>query len=301
MATYSYARLSEVDLGFLRIGGTGLGNLLVTWAEFVAGTARYGLIPIAPTWPQFKLGPLVRNESDKRFYRDLFVRAPGEVSGIKKLKLLSTLPRIPAAEFANSCRPRPSVNGREVLVEFANAGSLFENILKDQAFIRSELLKITREEHKSGLQHDFHRSISVHVRLGDFRVESLRTPVEWYAGAITAVRKSVDSDLPVYVFSDGDDAELQPVLCISGTKRVGFGSSIADIWALSCANILIATGGSSFSKWASYLGRMPVVYRAGTLYPRFYYENPPAEVEWGEGESFSAAFVEQLKRRLAAA
>jgi len=301
LATYSYARLSEVDLGFLRIGGAGLGNLLVTWAEFVTGTARYGLIPIAPTWPQFKLGPLVRNESDKRFYRDLFVRAPGEVSGIKKLKLLSRLPRIPAAEFANSFVPRPSVNSREVLVEFANAGSLFENILKDHAFIRSELLKITREEHKSGLQHDFHRSISVHVRLGDFRVESLRTSAEWYTATIAAIRRAVGSDLPVYVFSDGENKELKPILNLPATTRLAFGSSLADMWALSAADILVASGGSTFSKWASYLGRMPVVYPPGTLYHRLYYENQAAEVKWSEGETFSSAFVEQLKCRLTAA
>lgn len=297
MANYSYAKLGERDLGLLRIGGTGLGNLLLTWAEFVVGTGKYGLNPIAPTWPQFKLGPLARHESDKRFYRDLFVKGPGEISGIRKLKLLSTLPRIPVADFANGSGPRRFVNGREVLVEFDNAGVRFENILKDHTFIRGELLKITRGEHKSGLQHDFHRSISVHVRLGDFRVGSLRTPVEWYAGAITAVRRALGNDLPVYIFSDGEDAELQPVLKIPGARRMGFGSSIADLWALSSANILIATGGSSFSKWASYLGRMPTVYRPGTLYSRLYYENPAAEAEWRDGESFSSAFVEQLASR----
>lgn len=298
---YSYAKLSEVDLGLLRIGGTGLGNLLLTWAEFAVGTGKYGLIPIAPTWPQFKLGPLARNESDKRFYRDLFVKAPGEVGGIKKLQLLSTLPRIPAADFANGSCPRPLANGRGVLVEFDNAGALFGRILEDHALVRSELLRITRAKHKIGLEHDFRHSISVHIRLGDFRAESLGTPISWYASAITEVRRAIGSDLPVYVFSDGNDAELQPVLGIPGTKRLGFGSSIADLWALSSANILIASGGSTFSKWAAYLGRMPVVYPPGTLYQKLYPENPAAEVEWREGESFSSAFIEQLKRRPAAA
>lgn len=298
---YSYAKLSEVDLGLLRIGGTGLGNLLLTWAEFAVGTGKYGLIPIAPTWPQFKLGPLARNESDKRFYRDLFVKAPAEVGGIKKLKLLSTLPRIPAADFAKGSCPRPLANSRGVLVEFDNAGALFGRILEDHAFVRSELLRITRAKHQIGLEHDFRQSISAHIRLGDFRAESLGTPINWYARAITEVRRAIGSDLPVYVFSDGQDAELRPILNIPGTKRLGFGSSIADLWALSSADILIASGGSTFSKWAAYLGRMPVVYPPGTLYQKLYPENPAAEVEWCEGESFSSAFIEQLKRRRAAA
>ena len=298
MAAYSYAKLSERDLGLLRLGGTGLGNLLLTWAEFVVGTGKYGLTPIAPTWPQFKFGPIARHESDKRFYSDLFIRAPGEVTGLKKLRLLSTLPRIGAAELTNGSRPRPLANGRDLLVEFDNGGALFSKILQDHAFVRSELLRITRDRHKRGLEHDFRRSVSVHVRLGDFRVESLQTPIQWYAGAINAVRNAVGADLPVYVFSDGNDSELQPILSIPGTTRLEFGSSIADIWALSAANILIAAGGSTFSKWASYLGRMPVVYPPGTLYHKLYYENPAAEVEWLTGEPFSFAFIEQLKGRV---
>jgi len=297
VTAYSYAKLSERDLGVLRIGGTGLGNLLLTWAEFAVGTGKYGLVPIAPTWPQFKVGPLTRNEPDKRFYRDLFVKAPGEISGIRKLKLLSTLPRISANEFANATGPGAFANGHDVLVEFDNAGALFERILADHTVVRNELLKITRPNHQLGLSHDFRRSISVHVRLGDFRVESLETPISWYGGAIIELRKALGSDLQVYVFSDGEDTQLQPILSIPGTKRLGFGSSIADLWALSSANILIASGGSTFSKWASYLGRMPVVHPPGTLYQKLYPENPSAETEWREGESFSSAFVEQLQRQ----
>jgi hypothetical protein len=295
---YSYARLSEFDLGLLRIGGTGLGNLLLTWAEFVVGTGKYGLTPIAPTWPQVKFGPIARRESDKRFYLDLFVDYPGEVTGLKKLWLLSTLPRIKQTALTNGADTPPLTNGRALLVEFDNAGALFSKILEDHALVRSELIRITRDKHKRGLAHDFRRSISVHVRLGDFRVGSLSTPIEWYAAAIDAVRNALGTDLPAYVFSDGSDSELQPILEIPGTTRLGFGSSIADIWALSAANILIAAGGSTFSKWASYLGRMPVVYPPGTLYHRLYYENPSAEVEWRRGEIFPSAFVEQLRPRV---
>ena len=299
VTAYSYAKLSERDLGLLRIGGTGLGNLLLTWAEFAVGTGKYRLVPIAPTWPQFKFGPLARQESDKRFYSDLFIKAPGEISGIKKLKLLSTLPRISASEFANGSGA--FANGREIVIEFDNAGALFEGILADHQVVRSELLRITRRRHQLGLSHDFGHSISVHVRLGDFRVESLETPIGWYAEAIAEIRKANGGDLPVFVFSDGEDAELERILSIPGTKRLGFGSSIADLWALSSANILIASGGSTFSKWASYLGRMPAVYPPGTLYQKLYPENPAAETEWREAESFSPAFVAQLQRRLAAA
>lgn len=296
--SYSYARFSGLDLGVVRIGGRGLGNLLFTWAEFVVGTVRHGLIPLAPTWPQFKFGPVARNESDKRFYRDLFSRAPGEVSGFKKLRLLSTLPRIPASQFANGEHSRAFMKNRQFVVEFENAGTLFEKILYDHELVRTELLAITRERHKKGLRSDFRHSISVHVRLGDFRVESLQTPIEWFAGAIRVVRETLGCDLPVHIFSDGSDEELRPLLGIPGTARLGFGSSISDILALSSANILIATGGSTFSKWAAYLGRVPVIYPPRTLHQKLYYDRPVAEVEWREGEPLGPDFVEQLVSRI---
>jgi hypothetical protein len=296
--SYSYARLSELDLGVVRIGGTGLGNLLFTWAEFVVGTGKYGLTPLAPTWPQFKFGPLARNESDKRLYRDLFVSAPGEVGGLRKLRLLSTLPRIPAGRFAEGVHSPLSTKPRDCVVEFDNAGALFERILKNHDFVKSELLRITKDKHKKGLQHDFRRSISVHVRLGDFRVESLRTSLEWFSGAIKETRRAIGHDLPIHLFSDGNDSELQPLLSLRGVSRIGFGSSIADMLALSAANILIATGGSTFSKWAAYLGRLPVIYPPRTLYQKLYYERPEAEVEWRERESLGPDFIEQLASRV---
>jgi hypothetical protein len=45
---------------------------------------------------------------------------------------------------------------------------------------------------------------------------------------------------------------------------MSFGSAIADLWALSNANVLVASG-STFSMWASYLGRMPVIWHPGQL------------------------------------
>ncbi|HWN11863.1 MAG TPA: hypothetical protein VNO50_21730 [Pyrinomonadaceae bacterium] len=286
---YSYAQLGGLDTGFFRIGGTGLANLLFPWAHFVVGTSRYGLKPLAPTWPQFKTGPLLRAETDKRFYADLFRVPPDQVSGLRKMLLLATLPRVSQADFDNAATTRESR-----LVEFDQKGPMFDWILNEHALVKQELLRITRDHHKAALQFDFRNSISVHVRLGDFQVESLQTPIEWFAGAIREVRRTVGSDIRVHIFSDGTDDELRPLLDLARVSRIGFGSSIADLLGLSCAKVLIANGGSSFSKWASYIGRMPVIWRTGTLYQKLYSENAGSEIEWQPGEGFTEAFTQCL-------
>lgn len=287
---YSYAKLSAVDLVICRLGGTGLGNLLFPWAHFVVGTSKYDLKPLAPTWPQIKMGPLLRGETDRRFYSDLFLTPKEQVSGISKMLLLARLPRVSQADFASNTRS----DGRSRLVEFDQNGPMFDYILNDYALVKQELLRITRQHHKAALQYDFTNSISVHVRLGDFKVESLQTPIEWFLEAIKEVRRTIGAGIKVHIFSDGTDDELRPLLDLPRVSRISFGSSIADLLGLSCANILIANGGSTFSKWASYLGRMPVMWRVGTLYQNLYHENAVAEIEWQPGEALPDGFSKSL-------
>src|SRR5689334_20396259 len=92
---YAYPRFSTLDLGFVRVLGPGLGNLLFPWARCVVACRDRHLIPVAPTWPQIKLGPWLRGELDKRTYAGLFLPRVGEVSGIRKMRLLISARRVP--------------------------------------------------------------------------------------------------------------------------------------------------------------------------------------------------------------
>jgi hypothetical protein len=206
------------------------------------------------------------------------------------MRLLASLPRVSQVEFSSSAK----LDGQSHLVEFDQIGPMFDYILGEHDLVKQELWRITRQHHKAALQYDFRNSISVHVRLGDFKVESLQTPIDWFVGAIKEVRRTIGSGIRVHIFSDGTDDELRPLLDLPQVSRLGFGSSIADILGLSCANALIANGGSTFSKWASYLGRMPVVWGLGTLYQKLYRENTNAEIEWQPGEAFPEGFTQCL-------
>ncbi len=107
-------------------------------------------------------------------------------------------------------------------------------------------------------------------------------------------------ETPVCIFSDGSSDDLGPLLALPLTQRLTFGSSIADLLALSYANVLITSGGSSFSQWASYLGRMPVIWRTGTNYPKLYYDHPELEVECQGGFGLPTQFLDYIRMKTAA-
>ncbi len=255
---YAYPKLSEHDLGFVRLGGAGLGNIMFTWARAAVFARDNNCQVIWPTWPSIKLGPYLRREADKRFYGDLFRNDGSAVGGFQKMHKLLTCHRISEAQ-------KESVKLEdETIVEFTGFDGCFESILYEYEFVRQLIESNLHPKNMAPLQDDFRGAMGIHVRLGDFsrvsvaEVEAGRhdsaLPVEWYAQIVRQVRRFVGRDIPVYVFSDGTDEELQPLLSLPGVKRKTYGTSIGDILGLSRFPLLVASG-SSFSMWARYLGR----------------------------------------------
>jgi hypothetical protein len=104
----------------------------------------------------------------------------------------------------------------------------------------------------------------------------------WFVHALDQCRSHLGACAPALVFSDASDEELRPLLGRPNVRRVFFGSSIADLLAMSTAAVLIASG-STFSMWASYLGRMPVIWPEGQRRQRLYGHLSEYEPELGYG------------------
>jgi len=265
---YTFASLSKGESFGIRLGGPGLGNLLFPWARSVAFAKRHDLQRINSTWRTVKLGPLLRGEFDKRLYNDLFDER--EISGLKKFFLLQLAEKISEKDAEEAIR----VTGRRPkVVVFEGMERLFEPILKDHEAVKEELLKMVSSHHKEAAGRFSPAGISVHIRMGDFSTppdeETLREghwnyrlPLRWYVNVVENLRKTAGTTLPVYVFSDGTDEELKDVLSLPHVERVFFGSAIADMLALSRSRLMVASA-STFSMWASYLGRMPVIWYPG--------------------------------------
>jgi hypothetical protein len=289
---YAFAHLGgNVDLGLVRLRGVGLGNMLFPWARYVVAAKDLNLRKIAPTWPQVSERSWIFNETDKRWYGDLFRSMPDEITGPPRLWSLATLNRRPEEEASKFAQ-----DGRSVILFWGIKG-YFRDVLKEHAMVREALLQMTKPKLIRPLTEGYRPSIAVHVRLGDFkapvavaggtRVYNTRISLDWYLRVIQSLRSHF-GELQVDVFSDGPDEELRSLMALSGVTRKTFGSSIGDILALSSSAILVASG-STFSMWASYLGRQPVVWYPGRLFQRLLFDHPEAEIE-SSGE-FSRGFL----------
>jgi hypothetical protein len=279
MSVYAYTKL----------GRAGLGNSLFPWARALIASQKYDLIPLWPTWFQPRLGPLLRRERDKRLYFQLFEKPSGYVGGLRKFALLGTARRESEGELDRNPSAVLCEATRSLVIEFVGMKGYFQRIIKDHDAVRRELIRMTRHTRIRPLTFDFGRSMSVHLRMGEFTVpsseqalrngaENLRQPISWYATQIRRVRHACGAEIPAFVFSDGSEAEIAELLELPNTRRVDFGSSVGDLLALSRAQVLIASG-STFSMWASYLGRMPVIWYTGQMRQRIYYDQPQFEIQ----------------------
>jgi glycosyl transferase family 11 len=116
-------------------------------------------------------------------------------------------------------------------------------------------------------------TVGIHVRRGDFvearseddfiRRGGIRTPLDWFVQSIVAIRRMRGYAVPALVVSDAPDEALACLLQEEAVTRVDTGSAIGDLLVLSRAQLLIASGGSSFSAWAAFLGQMPTVSYPG--------------------------------------
>lgn len=298
---YWLPRFDGLDLLVFRVGGPGLGNLLLTWAKCHVRAELQGGRVIRPTWAQLKIGPILRRESDLRWYGNLFRASPYELTGRERIRALSRLPR---TEVPNPTRPS--------IVEVRGIAGLFSELVGHHELIEKRLLAIT---HPSILKRTSRKelpALAVHVRLGDFSVPpasthtmpsvgngplNTRIPLTWYREVILQIRSRLDRELPILVFSDGADSELASLLELPGIERRRSTDALSDLLEMRSCSALIASG-STYSMWASFLGQMPTVWYPGQMRHRFIAE-ACAEVEYSGDEPLPDRFLACVERRSA--
>jgi hypothetical protein len=301
------ARLPGRDLAGLARwrADSGLGNLLFPWARSVVAAERHGTGMIWPTWPQIALPQLLRREPT-RFYYDLFHPRGGRyIAGLEKLKTLARATRASERELNESFDERGANRERKVY-EFSGISGYFSEILDDHEMVKDRLFEMT-QPHQLEFVENHQAHIAIHVRRGDFSVAgnaqelhtptkniNIQLPIQWYVYVVQSLRARLGKSIPAVVYSDGKDDELMPLLEIAGTKRAGGRSPLSDLLSLAGAGVLIASG-STFSMWASYLGRMPVIWYPNRIRQRLYSERKWAEIEVGYEEPLAAEFIGKVR------
>ncbi len=250
----------------------GLGNKLFPWARCRVFSLEHGIGMLAPCWTQLKVGPILRGHRDARLYHDLFKsKVPGDISAPRAWWLrLSTRRVVYEPLDAHTLGLSP---GALEMVVFRGERDHFESLTGWHAVLLQQLRAMTRERWLQRADQVGEVRVGIHVRRGDF-VEAaseedfilkgaVRTPLDWFVESIAAIRRMLGYAVPALVVSDAPDRLLADLLKEEAVTRADTGSAIGDLLVLSQAKLLLASGGSSFSAWAAFLGQMPTVSYPG--------------------------------------
>ncbi len=226
---------------------------------------------VAPTWAQIKIGPLLRGETDRRTYHNLFIQRHGDVRGPRKAWLRFCAGKLGEPESLDT--PASFAGSRNGVVTFEGWQDYFARLNGWDEWLHRELRAITRTRWLAEADSVKDVPIAINVRCGDFAVArtpedlytkgGIRTPIAWFVDSLRAVREAAATRSEAYVVSDGTDQELAPLLACDNVVRFRPGSAISGLLFLARARVLIGAGGSSFSAWASFLGQMPTISHPG--------------------------------------
>jgi len=260
---------APLDLGLLRLNGAGFGNCLFAYFHAVVLAEKEGRQLIAPAWRSLPINRKLRGDGSIRRYHDMVRTHPDEMGGAAKAAALAAL--FPFADIQNVTASTPSHGSKRPLIVVRSTGFTFEGLHQHRDLLRRRLIEIMKRPPPQPPQWGNDRHIAVHVRLGDFdpaesalldsgETGNLRLPIAWYGRVIERLRALLP-DLPICLYSDGDDAELASLLARDGVTRARSSDDINDLVALAGASVLVGSH-STFSRWAAFLGNMPVIWHA---------------------------------------
>ncbi len=263
-ALYAFATPNGIETGLFRLGGSGLANLLFSWARCVTFSRHTGAQKVFTTWPQLKRLAWLRGDEDKRTYAKLFRPLDDEVHGSRKLFLLASLSKISEERSAHA---RPGQ-----IVTFRGLRNYFIDFSSESRFLRKRLIESAAEPQlRKRVTGPNTPLFAVHVRMGDARPFSqtvasagnMKLPLQWYVAIVKHLRRVMGESISFAVSSDGNVNDLAPLLSLPDVRLFARGDALSDLLRLGDAVALIGSC-STFSQWGAFLGQIPSIW-----HPRF--------------------------------
>lgn len=261
--------------------GAGLGTRLFPWARAELFSSRYGCRVITPRWVQPRVGPLLRGGIDLSSYA-------------RQILLINQFK--PADHYRRTWFKKFSSNYTEYEINYQNAEELvgdsfhhkvmffgdrgrFELLNGCDLEVRKRLDNIAVDKWLRFAEKFAGVPIALNVRAGNDFVdpstvdsqvrEAVKTPLKWFVDTVNLVREILSYKAEVVLVSDGDSNYLEPILRLGNVHFVRPGSALGDLLVLRNADLLIRSGGSSFSAWAAFLGQATTLSPVGGAMDRF--------------------------------
>jgi hypothetical protein len=250
---YVYPKLGEFCAFGIRLGGAGLGNSLFILSRAILLAKNHHCALVDPDWVSIKLGPIIRNERDKRLY--LYFFNPIGYTGFRKTAIKLLFSKVTEDFFSS----HPDQVPEHSVVIVSGLKNYFEDIKYERTFISSFIANHIHRRNLFQIQHFDGNCIGVHIRMGDFHPE-WRVPLQWFVSIIEKIRKLLSKNVRVCIFSDGQDEELIPVSKLANVERISYENALIELICLSKCNVILASN-STFSAWAVFLGNKPSVWK----------------------------------------
>ena len=258
---------------------TGMGNKLFPWARAKILAFRLGCPVKKTVWFSPRNGALLRgginyrNILSKSWLIGNFASAPDEMGWFDYFMRYRNLPR----RFLYTLDD--PVLQDEVDMHYCfkwDAAHNFADLWQHRDFLCQEFRRVVVTNRANYLAtFDNIDFIAMNIRTGnDFKHKNSNevgyyfTEIEWFAIALTEVRK-IYGDLPAYIVSDGGVKQLGDLLAHSNVTLVETKTAADDLQILLKSKVLLGSGNSTFSAWASFLGGMDTYSSPETPFEHF--------------------------------
>ena len=285
----------------------GLGNQLFPLMKAIVFADLNGLPLIVTHYNRLKIGPYLRRERSKRYYKGYFSFQKtmiGEQIDKWKLFRYKNYEQVnePAVEVINA---PASGNRKYFFTVMPNWVNYFDQLKQNRQLVIELFWKTLSKHVIEKFSRQQKPCIGVHIRMGDFRklkegedfskVGAVRTPEKYFIDIIHAIRRIHGTALPVSVFTDGYKHEFSELFKIDNIHIVDGNADIVDMLLLSKSSIIITSAGSTFSYWAGFLSSAPLIMHPDHIHQPIRPDSVAATIYEGPFTESSTLLVENIK------
>lgn len=256
----------------------GLGNKLFPWARAKLFAEQHGCKMLQTRWFSPHGGAITRGGINYKYALTkiwLLGNFKKDCTEMSLREFYCTHRNLPRC-FVNSLKDVDTTMDQQHIVFRWNTEHNFSDLNGKQKFLLKKLSDITMPSQlQFAQQYEGRDFIALNVRTGkDFVSRSsgrhgyYLTEIEWFVNALAEARRRY-GHLRAVIVSDGGRSQLAELLKEPDVELLEAPTAIADLLVLSKATVLLGSGNSTFSAWASYLGEMDTFSSAETPFLHF--------------------------------
>ena len=305
---FVYPKLGGVRLGDVYLFGAGLGNSLFPWARSAVAANTFDLPMLSPVWERVTSGggwmtaikTLSLQNASRRTYRGLFSKKRTFRQKLGELLVFSRAVHLDEGLLTKQIELGIS-SSRPTVFVFEGYRDGFDSLWPHRSYLSDEFTKLIQPEILASVPPATPPRFGCHIRLGDYQQASdptrlaqvnARLPFAWYVCQLQLLA-SYWPNVPIEIFSDGTNEELDPILRLPNVSRANYKNSVADLLAMTRLRLLICSG-SSFSAWAAFLGKMPTIWFPGKIASQMGAFSDMTAIELEQKQSLPSAFIKAV-------